>query len=90
MKQLLTIIFIFISMNANGQFFKKIFKHSTVYTSANITMPLKEDKKEFFVTQEGELRDITVEPQYNYRYSIGWRKLARFDYENRQNEFYNA
>ena len=90
MKQLITLIFIFISMNANAQFFKKLFKHSTIYTSGNITMPLQEDKKEFFVTQEGEVRDITEEREFNYRYSIGWRKLARFDYENRQNEFYNG
>lgn len=90
MKQLLTLIFLFISMNANGQFFKKIFKHSTIYTSGNITMPREEIKKEFFVTQEGEVRNITVEPEFDYIYSIGWRKLARFDYENRQNIFYDG
>ena len=60
MKQLITLIFMFISMNANAQFFKKIFKHSTLYTSANITMPREEIKKEFFVTQDGEVRDITI------------------------------
>ena len=80
----------FISLNTNAQFFKKIFKHSTVYTSGNITMPLIEDRKEFFVTQEGEVKDITIEPKFDYKYSIGWRKLARFDYENRQNEFYDG
>ena len=90
MKQLLTLIFIFISMNANGQFFKKIFKHSTIYTSGSITMPREEVRKEFFVTQEGEVQNITNEPEFNYRYSIGWRKLARFDYENRQNIFYDG
>ena len=36
----------FISLNTNAQFFKKIFKYSTVYTSGNITMPLIDDKKE--------------------------------------------
>ena len=29
----------FISLNTNAQFFKKIFKYSTVYTSGNISMP---------------------------------------------------
>ena len=90
MKQLLTLIFLFISLNTNAQFFKKIFKYSTVYTSANITQPLIDDRKEFFVTQTGEVQDITVEPRFDYRYSVGWRKLARFDYENRQNEFYDG
>ena len=90
MKQLLTLLFLVISLNANAQFFKKIFKYSTVYTSGNISMPLIEDKKEFYVTQEGEVRDITREPKFDYRYSIGWRKLARFDYENRQNAFYDG
>jgi len=90
MKQLLTLIFLFISLNTNAQFFKKIFKYSTVYTSGHITMPLIEDRKEFFVTQAGEVQDITIEPKFDYRYSIGWRKLARFDYENRQNQFYDG
>ena len=79
----------FISLNANAQFFKKIFKYSTVYTSGNISMPLIEDKKEFYVTQEGEVRDITREPKFDYRDSIGWRKLASFDYDNRHNQFYD-
>ena len=90
MKQLLTLIFIFFSLDANAQFFKKLFKYSTIYSSASISMPRQEDFKEFFVTQQGEVRDITIEPEYNYRYSIGWRKLARFDYENRQSPFYDG
>ena len=90
MKLLLTFIFMFISLNTNAQFFKKLFQHSTIYTSGNITMPREEIKKEFFVTQEGELRDITNELEFNYIYSIGWRKLARFDYENKQNQFYDG
>ena len=90
MKQILTLLFLIISFNTNAQFFKKIFKYSTVYTSGNISMPLIEDRKEFYVTQEGEVRDITKEPKFDYRYSIGWRKLARFDYENRQNAFYDG
>ena len=77
----------FISLNTNAQFFKKIFKHSTIYTSGNISMPLIEDRKEFYVTQEGEVRDITKEPKFDYRYSVGWRKLARFDYENNKMNF---
>ena len=90
MKQLLTLLFLVISTSANAQFFKKIFKYSTIYTSGNISMPLIEDRKEFFVTQQGDVIDITREPKFDYRYSVGWRKLARFDYENRQNEFYDG
>jgi len=90
MKLLLTLIFMFISLNTNAQFFKKIFQHSTVYTSGTITIPREEVMKEFFVTQTGELIDITHEPDFNYKYSIGWRKLARFDYENKQNQFYDG
>ena len=70
MKQILTLLFLIISFNTNAQFFKKIFKYSTVYTSGNISMPLIEDKKEFYVTQEGEVRDITREPKFDYRYSM--------------------
>ena len=90
MKQLITLFFLFISLNADAQFFKKIFRHSTIYTSGSIGIPLKEDFREFFVTQAGDVKDITREPEFDYRYSIGWRKLARFDYENRANTFYDG
>jgi len=90
MKQLLTLLFLVISLNSNAQFFKKLFKYSTVYTSGTISMPMLEDFREFYVTQDNRVVDITREPKFNYRYSIGWRKLARFDYENRQNQFYDG
>jgi len=84
------VIMLSVTKNANAQFLKNLFKYSTVYTSGNISMPLQSDNKEFFVTQEGEVRDITIEPKYDYRYSIGIRKIARFDYENRANRYYDG
>tara|TARA_B100000287_G_scaffold74613_2_gene66463 strand:- start:7917 stop:9008 length:1092 start_codon:yes stop_codon:yes gene_type:complete len=77
-------------VKVEAQFLKSLFKYSTVYTSGNISMPMLQDFREFYVTQEGEVRDITIEPKYDYRYSVGIRKIARFDYENRANQFYNG
>ena len=68
---------------------KNFFKYSTVYTSAMAASPM-EAQTEYFVTQGGELRDITIENPFDYRTTIGIRRVARFDYENRQNRFYDG
>ena len=36
------------------------------------------------------MRDITEIYPFDYKFSIGIRKLARFDYENRENVFYDG
>lgn len=87
---LIIIVLCFSVAKAEAQFFKKLFKYSTVYTAGNISVPLQEDFREFYVTQDGEVKDITIEPNYDYRYSVGIRKIARFDYENRATQFYNG
>jgi hypothetical protein len=68
---------------------KDFFKYSTVYTSAMAASPMQA-QTEYFVTQSGELQDITIENPFDYRTTIGIRRVARFDYENRQNRFYDG
>jgi len=36
------------------------------------------------------LQDITIENPFDYRYTLGIRRVARYDYENRQNPFYDG
>jgi len=64
-------------------------KYSTLYTSAYGASPM-EAQTEYYVTQGGDLQDITIENPFDYRYTFGIRRVARYDYENRQNPFYDG
>tara|TARA_R100001510_G_C7641758_1_gene199352 strand:- start:345 stop:1454 length:1110 start_codon:yes stop_codon:yes gene_type:complete len=84
------ITFFLISTTAVSQnAVQKFFKYSTVYTSAFANSPMQ-PTTEYYVTQGGDLRDITVENPFDYTATIGIRKVARFKYENRQNRFYDG
>ena len=90
MKSLLLItFFIFSNLAFSQNAIKKFFKYSTVYTSAMAASPM-EAQKEYYVTQFGELQDITIENPFDYRATIGIRRVARFEYENRQTRFYDG
>ena len=71
------------------KFVKGIFQYSTLYTSFTETSPLF-TPDQFFVTQGGEVQNITPEVSNDYVISWGIRKVARFDYENRINRFYDG
>ena len=84
MKNLL--ITFFISTSAFGQ---GLLKYSTLYTSVYGASPM-EAQSEYFVSQGGDLMDITIENPFDYRYTFGIRRVARYDYEKRQNPFYDG
>ena len=90
MKKLLLIFLCIISFNANSQFVKKFFKYSTIYASGNIGQPLQESNKDWYVTQDSRLTDVTEVYPFDYRISVGIRKIARFDYEVKPNVFYDG
>ena len=89
MRQLITILFILFSINIQGQFFKDIFKYSTVYSSYTETSPLFIDEQ-YFVTQGGDLVNVTPKQSNDYMMSFGLRKIARYDYENKAKKFYDG
>ena len=86
MRKLLFLI-TFLPVLLNAQF--KPFKYATVYTSAFASTPAPA-RTQYYINQLGEINDITVENPYDYKATIGIRKVARFDYENRQNRFYDG
>jgi hypothetical protein len=102
MKQLLTLLFMIMSLNAQGQFFndlyKELFKYSTLYVAGDITNSYEEPVKDYFVrtNPDGGLYDIpevvdgTEYHEFDYRYGIGIRKLARFDYEIKDKHYYDG
>ena len=102
MKLLLTLLFMFMSLNVQGQFFKdlykELFKYSTVYVAGDIKNSYQEPVKDYFVRTDpdGGLYDIPVVVDgteyhdFDYRYGFGIRKLARFDYEIKDKHYYDG
>ena len=80
MKKLILLL-LFFSTSLNGQILKDIFKYSTVYSSYTESSPLF-TPEQYFVTQDGDVVDITPESENDFVMSFGIRKIARMDYEN--------
>ena len=99
MKQLLTLFIFLISFSSNAQFFKSIYedflKYGTVYSAGNISNAKLEPTRYFVRTNPDNLYDVpqvidqTTYHDYDYRFGVGIRKLARFGYEAKPN-FYNG
>jgi hypothetical protein len=92
---LLTCLFIFPLLaqkpkKEKNKFFKKFFKYSTIYAAGSISQPLQESNKTWYVSQDNRLTDVTEIYPFDYTISLGIRKIARFDYENRQRIFYDG
>ena len=99
MKNILTILILLTSFNTNAQFLKDLYddflKYGSFYAAGNIGNAKMEQKNYFVRTNPDNLYDIpqvidnTVYHPFDYRYGVGIRKLARFDYEDKPN-FYNG
>ena len=105
MKQILLTLCLLISFNISsqekGKLFKSIydelFKYSTIYVAGDMQNP-KENIPNYFVrtNPSGGLYDIpvvedgTVYHEFDYRYGIGIRKLARYDYEVKGKHYYDG
>ena len=77
--------------------YKELFKYSTFYAAGNIGNAYETQRPEFFVRTDPDnlyaipdVVDQTVYHPFDYRYGIGIRKLARFDYEVKGANFYNG
>ena len=93
MEKILTLLFLFISFNTNAQFFKKLYKETFKYATVYSTYS-EEDGFEapatYFVTQDGQVNDITPDWDIDYQFSFGIRKISRLGYEKKQGEFYTG
>ncbi len=101
MKNLTTLILLFITLNMQGQFFKdvykELFKYSTIYVAGNASNSYETQRPSYFIRTDPdnlyavpEVIDNTIYHPFDYRYGIGIRKLARFDYEVKGANFYNG
>ena len=84
----LIILFLLVSNLAHCQdFLKKTFKFSTFYVAANGGTSIS-DVDVFSVTDG--LQTQTIKTPFDYNFTFGVRKIARFGYENRANTFYDG
>ena len=100
MKKLLLIIALLISSNAEAQFLKEIYKdflkYGTFYAAGNIENAQAVQPNYFIRTNPDDFYGIPqVEDRaqyhpFNYRYGLGVRKLARFDYEVKPGTFWTG
>lgn len=91
MKNIIVLLSAILSLNLAGQpSIKKFFKYSTFYSSGILSQPMQEATKDYFVTQGGDVFDVTEVYPADYSISVGIRKVARFDYENRPGRFYTG
>ena len=102
-KILLLIVILFSNQFSHAQFFENVYKdflkYGTFYAAGKAQNSYQESRKEYFLARPetdnlytGEDRVIDVTPYYEFDYvvSVGIRKLARFDYEIKQTNFYDG
>ena len=84
------------------KFFKSLYtdflKYGTIYASGDISNSIEAAEQKFVLrtNDDGSIYSIpriensTEKFSYDYRYSIGLRKLARFSYERKPKNFYDG
>ena len=91
MKKIL-LIFLLVPCLSFGQTLKetikKTFKFSTFYAAVNGGNSLSDVNT--FTVNTGQLVSGVTETPFDYSINLGVRKIARFQYENRANVFYNG
>lgn len=97
MNKLITILALLFISNIDAQIFKKVydnvFKYSTVYIAGDMSNAYENTRKDYFVERPSDnnlydipkVIDVTEYYKPDYRIGIGIRRLARFDYEIKQN-----
>ena len=84
MKKIL-LFFVLLTAMCSSQNF---FKYYTFYASSTMGSSTLEDG--MFKIENKELLDITEVHAYDYNVTLGWRKVARFDYEGKIKSFYDG
>ena len=87
-------------MNAQfiGNLYKDFLKYGTVYGAGDVNNSIQASEQTFFVrtNPDGSIYsipdvvDMTPRFPFDFRYGIGIRKLARFDYERKPKNFYDG
>ena len=85
-----------------GKFFKALYKdflqYGTIYGAGDARSSYESSRQDFFVERpaDGDLYgiprviDVTEYYEFDYRWSFGIRKLARFSYERKPRNWYDG
>jgi len=84
---IMLIMFLFGTSTANSQTLKKTFKFATFYTAFSGGNSIADDN---VYSVLGGLQTDVVQTPFDYSFTAGIRKIARFGYENRANVFYDG
>ena len=87
MRYIATLLLLLVSASASGQAVKKALKFATFYTAFSGGNSISD--QEVFSVGNGLQTDVLKTP-FDYSFTAGIRKIARFGYENRANAFYNG
>ena len=87
MRYVATLLLLLVSVSASGQAVKKALKFATFYTAFSGGNSISD--QEVFSVGSGLQTDVLKTP-FDYSFTAGVRKIARFGYENRANTFYNG
>ena len=87
MRYIATLLLLLVSVSASGQAVKKALKFATFYTAFSGGNSISD--QEVFSVGSGLQTDVLKTP-FDYSFTAGVRKIARFGYENRANVFYNG
>ena len=82
--------------------FKKVYndflQYGTVYVAGNINNPYQKQSIDYVVrtNPSGNLYDVPIVQdateyyEFDYRFGLGIRRIARFDYENKEKAYYDG
>ena len=101
MRILLTTLMLLLYSSTNAQFledvYKDFLKYGTFYIAGNIGNAYDTTEPSYFIRTNPDnlyaiptVLDNTVHHPFDYRYGIGIRKLARFDYEVKPGNFWTG
>ena len=74
----------------NSYFVDNFLKYSTFYFSIGLDSPFAPAQKFKVDTQAGTFEETTKEIEASYNLTVGVRKLARFKYQVKKNNFYDG
>ena len=88
MRLIAALVFVMFSFTAEAQFLKKTFKFATFYTAFSGNNSVSD--VDVYSVANGPLQVDVIETPFDYSLTAGVRKIARFSYENRANNFYSG
>ena len=87
-----------VKKNFFKEFYQDFLKYGTIYAAGDIRNAYENSRKDYFVERpaDGDLYavprviEVTEYFDFDYRYGIGIRKLGRFGYERKPNNFWTG